>query len=304
MFCVRLADLLGALIYRLDREGRKVSVANIETAFGEQYTASQREVIACKSYQGFARTMIDLFWAPRMTADNYRRFIHVENEGIAREMVERGEGAVFICAHAGAFEWSSIAIGFVSPAMVVTQSFKNPLLNRVFSDLRSSSGQKMIPQEASAVRLLKHTLKGGLAGLLIDLNLKPSQPSVVIDTLGMKMCVTFLHCLLAERAGARLIPVDSRSLPDGTSRVTFHKPLQIRPDSSRKEIAQTCWNFFEGIIKQNPELWIWSYKHWRYRPADADRPYPFYANVSKQFEKLLRVQDHPKRRVDRLPQTR
>ena len=188
--------------------------------------------------------MIDLFWAPRMSPKNYGEFIEIKNAGFLKDLREKGESAVFICAHAGGFEWSSLAIGFVAPAMVVTQSFKNPLLNDIFADLRQASGQRIIPQEASAVRLLKHTLKGGFAGMLIDLNLKPSQPSVVIDTFGMKMCVTFLHCLLAERAGCRLIPVDTRSLPDGTARVTFYEPLKIAPGASRQEIAQILLEFF------------------------------------------------------------
>jgi hypothetical protein len=29
------------------------------------------------------------------------------------------------------------------------------------------------------------------------------------------------------------------------------------------------------------------YKHWRYRPAGADRAYPDYANESPHFRKLL-----------------
>jgi hypothetical protein len=29
------------------------------------------------------------------------------------------------------------------------------------------------------------------------------------------------------------------------------------------------------------------YKHWRYRPAHTDRPYPFYANFYRPFENML-----------------
>jgi hypothetical protein len=29
------------------------------------------------------------------------------------------------------------------------------------------------------------------------------------------------------------------------------------------------------------------YKHWRYRPANPDRAYPFYANFYRPFEDLL-----------------
>ena len=44
--------------------------------------------------------------------------------------------------------------------------------------------------------------------------------------------------------------------------------------------------FYLWLAYFRPELWLWAYKHWRYRPADAKRPYPFYSNVSKKFEKL------------------
>jgi hypothetical protein len=30
------------------------------------------------------------------------------------------------------------------------------------------------------------------------------------------------------------------------------------------------------------------YKHWRYLPANADRPYPFYANFYRPFEDMLK----------------
>jgi hypothetical protein len=35
------------------------------------------------------------------------------------------------------------------------------------------------------------------------------------------------------------------------------------------------------------------YKHWRYRPAKADRPYPFYANFSRAFDDMLQGDKAP-----------
>ena len=45
---------------------------------------------------------------------------------------------------------------------------------------------------------------------------------------------------------------------------------------------------FEPRLRKDPGLWMWPYKHFRYKPRDADRPYPFYANESGAFEKLRR----------------
>jgi hypothetical protein len=34
--------------------------------------------------------------------------------------------------------------------------------------------------------------------------------------------------------------------------------------------------------------WLWMYKHWRYRPLAANlAAYPFYANISEDFERRL-----------------
>ena len=35
------------------------------------------------------------------------------------------------------------------------------------------------------------------------------------------------------------------------------------------------------------------YKHWRYRPANADRPYPFYAHLYEPFDEILREETVP-----------
>ena len=37
-------------------------------------------------------------------------------------------------------------------------------------------------------------------------------------------------------------------------------------------------------VRKNAAPWLWMYKHWRYLPANPDRPYPFYANVYRPFE--------------------
>jgi lauroyl/myristoyl acyltransferase len=55
-----------------------------------------------------------------------------------------------------------------------------------------------------------------------------------------------------------------------------------------REIAQRCWDEFEPVIRARPDLYLWPYKHFRYRPKSAVRTYPFYAHESGAFEKLRR----------------
>jgi len=284
---VWLARVMGSLAFRFDTRGRAVSLANIAAAFGDRYTAEQRTEIARVSYQNFGRTMCDLFWAKALTPENYRRYIRFENLEVLHQLRARGESAVIVCIHHGNFEWASLAVGFEGvPVTIVTESFKNSSVSQFFRTCREVSGHRIIPQESSMLRLLKHVRKGGVAGMLADLNLRPGDAATVIEAFGMKMCVTFLHAVLAQRGPARLVPAAGISMPDGTCRVVFHPPLEIPAGASLQQIAQKCWDFFEPTIRTNPGDWLWAYRHWRFKPANAMREYPFYAHPSPEFDRL------------------
>ena len=295
---VWVANGLSGLVFRFDSRGRAVTLANLEAAFGDQYTPAQRLKIARGSYRNFARTMFDLFWAKALTPKNYRRYIKVENAHILHALQRRGESAVMVCIHHGNFEWASLAVGFEgTPVTIVTERLKNPSVSNFFKRCRETSGHRIIAQESSMIRLLKHVRRGGVAGMLADLNLRPHEAATVIDTFGMKMCVTFLHSVLAQRGPAKLVPTEGISLPDGTCRVVFHPPLEIAPDATVQQIAQQCWDFFEPTIRANPQDWLWAYRHWRYKPNNATQSYPYYATPCKEFDRLLESLRTPKEKI-------
>jgi Kdo2-lipid IVA lauroyltransferase/acyltransferase len=286
--CVLFANALGDLVFALDRRGRRIALANIEAAFGNKYSIRERRRIARASYQIFARSCFDLFWSTRLNSENYAEYLMLDNAELAAKLRATGRGAMFFTAHEGIFEWSSFAVAFTGwPPVVVAESFKNPLLTGIFTKRRELAGIRVLPQQSSMIRLLKHIKRGGSSGILIDLNLPPTQAATVIECFGMKTCVTFLHAMLAQRGAAFLVPVSTEPLQDGRCRAIFHSPIEVTPEDTLQEITQRCWDFFEQMIRNRPELWMWAYKHWRYRPKDATRPYPFYANVSSKFEKLM-----------------
>jgi hypothetical protein len=44
----------------------------------------------------------------------------------------------------------------------------------------------------------------------------------------------------------------------------------------------------EPGLHAHPELWLWSYKHWRYRPEGIQgEGYPFYAAECKPYQELI-----------------
>ena len=286
--CYCLAQTAGALLSVVDRDRYQVALANLEVAFGDAFSLDERRKIARESFQHFARTMVDLLWSPRLTQENFSQFIELENFGETARDTGPERSVMIACYHYSNFEWLSLACGFLDlKGTIISQEFKNSLLDPIFKELREQSGHEFVPRERGIMRLYKVLRRKGRTALLVDLTVPPTQGAVVIDCFGLKTSVTSAHAWLHERTGVPIIPAHCEPLPNGRYRLVFHPKIANRVDMTHQEIAQASWNSFEPYVRKNPAPWLWMYKHWRYRPANPDRPYPSYANFYRPFEDLL-----------------
>ena len=283
-----LAHGLGILYYRFDHKTRAVALENLRLTLEATPDTAARERVARDSFLNASRAMVDLFWARNLTAANHQYYLNPQGFEHADAVRAKHGSAIFLALHHGTHEWLSLTGGFVGQRIsLVSLDFKNSLLTDLFREVRELSGHRLIGQSQSMLKLLRAVRRGGGSGLLIDLALKLDHPGVVIDALGMKMYVTFLHALLHSRTGIPMIPVTNVPHPDGTCTVTAHPPLKFPAGASYQQIAQGCWDFFEPFIRERPELWLWNYRHWRYKPKDATREYPFYAHKAKKFDQAI-----------------
>jgi KDO2-lipid IV(A) lauroyltransferase len=287
-FCVRMANGLGEIGFLLDHKGRAVALANVECAFGPDIPPARRREIARASYRNFVRTMVDLFWTPALARPENRHWLRTEGwEPIRKRLQDEKRGGMLLTLHYGNWEWASIACAWEGySTLAVAEKFKNPLLDEIFLKNRQLSGQRIIPQEKSMLRMLREVKRGGGTSFLADLTVPPEQASAVIRAFALEMCVSILHGVLAVRGGALVVPSVCVPEPDGHVVWRVFAPLDLPADATPATVAQLCWDCYEPIIRANPGLWLWSYKHFRYRPRDAKVAYPFYANEWCLFDEL------------------
>ena len=286
--CYHIAQIAGALLSFVDRDRYQVALSNLEVAFGGAFSLEQRRKMARESFQHFARTMVDLLWSPRLTQENFSQFIELQNFGETARDTGPERCLMIACYHYSNFEWLSLACGFLDlKGTIISQEFKNPSLDPIFKKLREQSGHELIPRDRGIMRLYKVLRRKGRTALLVDLTVPPSQGAVAINCFGLKTSITSAHAWLHERTGVPIVPAHCEPLLNGRYRLVFHPKIANTADMTHQEIAQACWNSFEPYVRKNPAPWLWMYKYWRYRPANPDRPYPFYANFYRPFENML-----------------
>ena len=285
-----LAKFVGSLFFTLDRHRREVTLANLRSAFGMRFSEQELEAIGRKSYGVFARTALELLWSSNLSKEALDEIITTEGLDPMPAHGAEGKPALYFCLHAGNFEWlSQITCRHFGNFPVIAQKLKNPLLGPLFDSWRSTLGQEIMPQKGAMLRTIRHIKEGGKMGMLIDLNLKPSEGPVVIRCFGHLTPVTRLPAELALRTGAALVPVECLPRQDGGYIVRYLQELPVTSESTPEQIAQACWDALEPGIHAHPELWLWSYKHWRYRPEGTQgEGYPFYAGECKQYQELIK----------------
>src|SRR3954465_12994628 len=184
--CHRLALTAGALLSFLDRPRYHVALSNLQAAFGDGFTRAEQRKIATESFQHFARTMVDLLWSPRLTQQNFSRYIECQNFDETTQGTGPERSLIVACFHYSNFEWLSLACGFLDlKGTIISQEFKNSLLDPIFKELREQSGHELVPRERGIVRLYKVLRRKGRAALLVDLTVPPAPVAVVIDCCGL-----------------------------------------------------------------------------------------------------------------------
>jgi len=269
------ANVIGMIGFHLDRRGRELGRKNLSLAIThgglDLGLRSQDEVLKV-CYQNFARGFLDLFWFSRLDSENLNRWVEIENESAILELLQPDRGAVFLTPHYGVFEWSSLIVGFRGLTLdIVAQDFKNEALIKVITRAREHSGHRILSRQGAMLKLIRTARQGGNIAMLPDLNLKPQGAAVSIDVFGIPAWMTAVHVEISRRCDAPMVLAVCEPQPDGRAVLRVLDVITASGENghlSRTELTQMVWDRIEATVRQRPELWLWMYRHWRYRPLE------------------------------------
>ncbi|MGC2691574.1 MAG: hypothetical protein WA228_02670, partial [Desulfobaccales bacterium] len=107
----RLAGVLAGFWYRLDARHRRITLRNLEFAYGPELAPESRERLAREVFRQFVLfgfEILELFLAP--LARIRRRVIIVGEEHVGAALAQ-GRGLIAIAAHAGNWEYTTLGLG-------------------------------------------------------------------------------------------------------------------------------------------------------------------------------------------------
>jgi len=271
---VRIAKVVARIAFRILGGKHGVGYRNLEIAFPEM-DPNERKRLLRASIESLGRTTVEFARSRPSSAETLRSKIRFDFDGkefqAYKEAKATGRGVLMSTAHIG--NWELLLSGFAlqcEPIFFTARKLDNPLIDKMFADIRAKYGNRQFYKSDSAKEVLKALLSGESVGVLPDVNVLENE-GVFVPFFGVPACTTSGVARLAIHTNALIIPTFA-IWDESESRYVVYNGHPIEPSNSGDrdaDVLETTAAFtteIEKIIRRFPEQWLWIHRRWKTRP--------------------------------------
>ncbi len=271
-FVHRIGAVFASIGYPILRSRRAVALRNLRNAFPER-TDAERDAIARESFRSVATAFLEFLTFERLSPNDIRRLVRVENAEILTDVDRRHKGAIFLTAHFGNWELAAAAIAVYSgrPLHVIVKRQANRLVDRTIDRWRTKYGAQTVSMEHAPREVMRALGEAALVGLAADQ--AAAKESTPVEFFG-RMVPTFGGpAVFGLRMRVPLVLGLAVRQPDGTYvmhlREVPSSDLGEYSDEAVTELTRRHVRMTEEGIREHPGQWMWMHKRWKHVP---DRP--------------------------------
>jgi KDO2-lipid IV(A) lauroyltransferase len=267
-----LAGFLAWVLYRADARHRKVGYENLELAFGDRFTPTERDRIVREVYRHFCSMLMEILHTPRrMHLANYRdHIVLVGHEPILERIITGGRPMILLSGHYGNWELAGYVFGlFGFPTVSVARTLDNPYLDRYLRSFRERTGQSLIPKTGGFDQMVEVLRSGRVLSFLADQD--AGQRGLYVDFFGRPASTHKAIALLAIEHRAPVVVGVARRIGPGfryeirCEDIIDPGDLTGTADDVRL-LTQRFTSALERLIRQDPTQYLWLHRRWKHQP--------------------------------------
>ena len=264
-----LGRRFGDLAYLCLARRRRVTLDNLDLAFGDEKSDADRRAIARATFRNLGEHLIDFSRMRWLTPDTYPSVVTVEGLERVEQLLARQDGLLMFSAHFGSWELgSAVALRLAPRLHVIARPLDNPALHRLVDAYRRYSGCSFIPKSQALSASLKALRRGEIVALLMDQS-SLRREGIPVPFFGAEAYTSIGPALMALRAGCPVIGVFLVRQGLGKHRLVFSEEIPIqRSGDLRQDIADNTWRFnqlIESYVRAYPDHWFWLHRRWKKR---------------------------------------
>ncbi|PYC22888.1 lipid A biosynthesis lauroyl acyltransferase [Pseudomonas mosselii] len=268
-----LGRTLGAVMYRVAGERRRIAARNLELCFPDLSGDERQRLLK----ENFASTGIAFFemamswWWPKA---RLARLAHIEGIEHLQAAQREGEGAILMAVHFTTLEIGAALLGQAHTIDGMYREHGNPVFDFIQRRGRERHNLDSLAVERDDVRgMLKLLRKGRAIWYAPDQDYGIKQ-SIFVPLFGIPAATVTATTKFARLGKARVIPFTQRRLEDGSGyRLVVHPPLEDFPGETEEADCLRINQWVEGVLRECPEQYLWAHRRFKSRPEGEPRLY-------------------------------
>lgn len=280
-----ICDALSAVMYFLDRRGKRRALENLRIARGDSKhmdapwdfdpdrapydaTKAERKIIR-RSYRNMARTVGYAFWTIRRA--KARCAATGVMSGRAKSFLAENKPAITVSGHIGCWEiLSQLAFLEGHSMMSVAKDIGTGGMTALLMKARRSIGQEIVPAEGAFKPLLQGLRDGKSLGLLVDQSVSPKRGGIWVRFFGVPTAVSAAPAFFAAKCRISIIVAWSRPFRDGRYRCDVVDTISAADARDIWATTQRIATDLECIVRRHPSCWVLNYNFFSNRPKTED----------------------------------
>ena len=259
------AGLIYLISYYVVGYRKKTVLRNLKNSFPEK-TDREIQQIAIAFYRHFADLVVETIKSFQVSEGTLRKRIRYKNPEVLNELYVQGKSVALLSGHYGNWEWTMAMPKFIQHRLnVIYRPMENKRFDAYMKKVRSRFGMFLIPAHTSLRTMLELEKSGQLSATYYL-----ADQTALYDT---KYWMMFLNQetsvfpgpeKVASRLKQAVVFMDIQKVRRGYYEVEFTKLFDDASQTREYEVTKTHLKFLEEIIRNRPELWLWSHKRWKH----------------------------------------
>lgn len=262
-----LSDILFIFLYHVVGYRRTVVFENLKNAFPEK-SDNERKIIAKKFFRFLPDLIVEAIKMQTMSArEMEKRFVLSKTEELDRHF-KVGKSVVVVAAHYANWEWGIHRISkFIeNPVLIIYKPLKNKSFDTVYNSIRSRFGAIMVPMKQTLRKIVQYRDRPIMSVFVADQTPRYGDSNYFTPFLNQETLVYTGPERIAKATDSVVVFCHIDRIKRGYYQCTFTTLVENPKEIMAHGITDMHTKFTEEIIRQKPELWLWSHRRWKRKP--------------------------------------
>jgi KDO2-lipid IV(A) lauroyltransferase len=264
-----ISDFLFIVLYYLIGYRREVVQENLQNSFPEKSTA-ERADIEKKYFRYLADLIVETIKMISISKAELQRRLVCTNPQVVANYKAAGKSVTAVAGHYCNWEWAGAEFSIDTRLFVIYKPLTSDVFDDFFIKVRTRFGAIAVAMKQTLRTMVAHKNEFTVTVFAGDQTPIREQKNYFTQFLNQPTAVFQGIEKIAKLIDSAVIFYDMKRVKRGYYTYTIVPLVENSKESAEHEITEAHVKYLEGMIKREPQYWLWSHRRWKFKPEDAN----------------------------------